>query len=150
MSFLLDTNVVSEWARPRPEPNVIAWLASVDEDAVFMSVVSFAELRHGVERLPGGPRRERLAAWIADDLTTRFHGRVLPVDRWVADAWGAVMARGQRAGVALEPMDAFFAATAAAHDLTLVTRNVRDFACLDIPVHNPWEDGDRGPGSAQT
>lgn len=139
MSFLLDTNVVSEWVRPRPEPSVAAWLAQVDEDDVFMSVISFAELGRGVELLPAGPRRVRLAAWIVEDLTARFHGRLLDVDRGVADAWGRIMARCRRSGHALGARDGFFAATAESHDLTLVTRNVRDFRGTDVPLHNPWE-----------
>jgi predicted nucleic acid-binding protein len=141
LSFLLDTNVVSEWVRPRPDENVVAWLAEVDEDQVFMSVVSFAELRRGVELLPAGPRRNRLEDWIPGDLAARFHGRVLDIDRRLADAWGRIMARSQRAGRGLGPMDAFFAATAESHELTLVTRNARDFDSVGIALHNPWEQG---------
>jgi predicted nucleic acid-binding protein len=141
VSFLLDTNLISEWVRPRPEPRVVAWFAAVDEDQVFVSVISFAELRRGVELLPVGQRRERLATWIADDLTARFHGHTLDVDRRVADTWASVMARSQRAGRTLATMDGLVAATAESHDLTLVTRNVRDFECLDLPLHNPWADG---------
>lgn len=139
MSFLLDTNVVSEWVKPRPHDNVVAWLAEVDEDQVFLSVVSFAELRRGVDLLAPGRRRDRLEEWLADDLTARFHGRILDVDRRVADAWGQIMARSQRAGRGLASMDAFFAATALRHELTLVTRNVRDFDGLGVALHNPWE-----------
>jgi predicted nucleic acid-binding protein len=139
VSFLLDTNVISEWVRPQPEANVVAWLAEVDEEQVFMSVVSFAELRHGVELLSAGRRRDRLEDWVANDLAPRFWGRILDVDVPVADAWGRIMARSQRAGRALGSMDAFFAATAESHQLTLVTRNVRDLGGLGIPLHNPWD-----------
>jgi predicted nucleic acid-binding protein len=138
VSWLLDTNVVSEWVKPRPETNVVAWLAGVDEDEVFMSVVSFAELRRGVELLPPGQRRERLTTWIAEDLPARFHARILDVDRRVADAWGRLMVRSQRMGKVLTAMDAFFAATAESNDMTLVTRNTQDFANLGVPLHNPW------------
>jgi toxin FitB len=138
VSFLLDTNVLSEWVKPRPDPGVVAWLATVDEDEVFMSVISFAELRRGVEVMPAGHRRERLANWIADDLTARFHGRVLDVDRRVADAWGPIMSRSQRAGRVLGAMDGFFAATAESNDLTLVTRNTREFESLGLALHDPW------------
>jgi toxin FitB len=138
VSFLLDTNVLSEWVKPHPKPGVVAWLAAVDEDEVFMSVISFAELRRGVELLPAGHRRERLANWIADDLTARLHGRVLDVDWRVADAWGQIMSRSQRAGRVLGAMDAFFAATAESHDLTLVTRNTRHFDDLGLALHDPW------------
>jgi predicted nucleic acid-binding protein len=139
VSFLLDTNVVSEWVRPRPAESVVAWLADVDEDLVFMSVVSFAELRRGIELLPPGRRRDRLEEWLAADLAGRFQGRILDVDPLVADAWGRIMARGHRAGRMPGAVDAFFAATAESHELTLVTRNIRDFENLGIYLYNPWE-----------
>jgi predicted nucleic acid-binding protein len=139
LSYLLDTDVVSEWAKPRPDQRIVAWLEAVDEDEVFMSVISFAELRRGVEVLPQGQRRKDLAIWINQDLPDRFDGRVLDVDRRVADAWGRVMARGQRSGRTMTAMDAFFAATAESYALTLVTRNVRDFESLGVPILDPWD-----------
>jgi predicted nucleic acid-binding protein len=138
VSFLLDTNVVSEWVTPGPDPNVVAWLAEVDEDRVFLSVVTFAEIRRGIELMPTGRRRERLAAWLADELPVRFEGRILGIDRRVAEDWGVAMARSQQRGAGLGSMDAFLAATAAAHRLTLVTRNVRDFEALGIALLDPW------------
>lgn len=138
MTFLLDTNVVSEWAKPRPDPNVMRWLDEVDEDRVFLSVASFAEIRDGIERLPAGERRARLAAWLADDLPTRFHGRVLGIDRRIAETWGIIVARARRVGVAVDTMDAFLGATAQVHGLTLATRNARDFARVDVSLFNPW------------
>jgi predicted nucleic acid-binding protein len=138
VSFLLDTNVVSEWVKPGPDPNVVAWLAEVDEDRVFLSVVTFAEIGRGVELMPAGRRRGRLAAWLADELPARFEGRVLGIDRRVAEAWGVAMALSQRRGAGLGSMDAFLAATAAAHRLTLVTRNVRDFEVTGVALVDPW------------
>lgn len=138
MSFLLDTNVVSEWVRPRPDAGVVAWLADVDEDRVHLSVASLAEIRHGIERLPEGRRRDRLARWLGEDLPTRFEGRILDVDREVADAWGGMLARGQRTSRPLSVIDACFAATAEQHGLTLVTRNLSDFAKLGIDLLDPW------------
>ncbi len=139
MSYLLDTNVVSEWVKPKPAESVVRWLAEVDEDQVFMSVVSFAELRRGVELLSRGRRRERLEKWLADELTPRFRGRVLLVDLPIADAWGRISARAARIGRTLGSMDGFFGATAIAHGLTLATRNVRDFHGLGVSLFNPWE-----------
>jgi predicted nucleic acid-binding protein len=138
---LLDTNAISEWVKPQPDANVVAWLSEVDEEEVFVTVISFAELRHGVELLVAGRRRDRLEDWVTNDLASRFHGRVLDVDMRVADAWGRIVARGQRAGHRLGSMDAFFAATADVHQLTLVTRNVQDFGGLGIPVLDPWSQG---------
>lgn len=139
MSFLLDTNVVSEWAKPRPDRGVVAWLADADEDRLFLSVATLAEIRHGIERLADGRRKDRLAEWLAEELPARFEGRILAIDRRIAEAWGVVMARSQRAGVALSAMDAFFAATAEVHDLTLVTRDTDDFRSVRVEVLSPWQ-----------
>jgi toxin FitB len=141
VSFLLDTNVVSEWVKPRPDPGVVAWLAEVDEDRVFISVVALAELRHGVERLEHGRRRERLDAWLRDELPLRFEGRVLAVDAAVAEAWGREVARRDEMGRPIGAMDAFIAATAQVHELTLVTRNVLDFEPSVKTIVNPWDRG---------
>ena len=139
MSFLLDTNVVSEWVKPQPNPHVVSWLQEVEEERVFLSVASLAEIRRGVELMAPGKRRDRLAAWLAEDLPVRFEGRILDIDCRVADRWGILMAEGQAAGVNPHVLDAFFAATAAVHGLTLVTRNVQHFLTWGTPLLNPWE-----------
>lgn len=137
MSFLLDTNAVSEWVKPRPNPGLIGWMESADEDRIFISVVSLAELRYGVERLATGSRRNRLEGWLRDELPLRFEGRILPVDTDVAEAWGKTVSRSEAAGRPMGVMDAFLAATAEIRRLTLVTRNVSDFPLLKA-VLNPW------------
>ena len=137
MSFLLDTNAVSEWVKPRPNPGLIGWMESADEDRIFISVVSLAELRYGVERLAAGSRRNRLEGWLRDELPLRFEGRILPVDTNVAEAWGKTVSRSEAAGRPMGVMDAFLAATAEIRRLTLVTRNVSDFPLLKA-VLNPW------------
>jgi len=142
MSFLLDTNIVSEWTRPRPNAGVVAWLADVDEDRVFVSVVTLAELRHGIERLPAGRRRDRLEQWLSDDLPSRFEGRILPVDRTTADGWGKVVASREFKGHPMGAMDAFIAATAEVYGLTLVTRNTDDFEEAVTSLVNPWTRAD--------
>jgi toxin FitB len=142
VSFLLDTNVVSEFVKSRPDRSVVAWLGTVDEDRVFISVVTLAELRYGIERMAPSRRRNQLAQWLRDDLPLRFDGRVLPIDPIVADAWGKVVARSEAAGRPIGAMDAFIAATAEAHGLTLVTRNVPDFEASIKAIINPWVDED--------
>ena len=139
MNLLLDTNVLSEVQRPTPAPKVLAWLDRVDEDRTFMSVASIAELRRGIALLDDGRRRMALTAWLNHDLPTRFAERVLPIDHAVAERWGDLMAQSRRSGIALSVMDGIFAATALAHQLTLVTRNVKDFAALGVPLLNPWD-----------
>ena len=137
MSFLLDTNAVSEWVKPRPNPGLIGWMESADEDRIFISVVSLAEIRYGVERMAVGRRRNRLEDWLQHELPLRFEARILPVDTKVADAWGKTVSRSEAAGRPISAMDAFLAATAEIHRLTLVTRNVSDFP-LFKEVLNPW------------
>lgn len=140
MNLLLDTNVLSEVQRPAPDPKVVAWLHDLDEDRVFISVASVAEIRRGLRLMPEGRRRETLSVWLDDDLPARFGQRLLPIDRPVASAWGDLMAEGRARGIALSAMDAFFAATARVHDLTLATRNTKDFAAFDLKLLDPWGD----------
>jgi toxin FitB len=138
MSFLLDTNVVSEWMKPRPNPGVITWLADVDEDRVFLSVITLTELRYGIERTAPGNRRKRLDEWLEEELPLRFEGRVLSIDHAVADACGKIVARSEEIGRRMEVMDAFIAATAEIHRLTVVTRNTSDFQTTVKAILNPW------------
>jgi len=141
MTWLLDTNVVSELGKPRPDEGVLRGLGAVDEDHVFLSVVTITEMRYGAERMPHGRRRSSLERWVEIDLRSRFEDRLLPVDAVVADRAGHVMAEVQAAGRSSGPMDAFIAATALVHDLTLVTRNVRDFPASGLRLLNPWQGG---------
>ena len=138
MSFLLDTNVVSEWVKPRPNPGVVTWLAEADEDSVFVSVITLAELRYGIERMPAGNRRKRLDDWLCNELPLRFEDRVLPIDGATADTWGKLMARREAAGRPMSVTDAFIAATVEVHGLTLVTRNGADFESTLKEIINPW------------
>lgn len=123
-----------------PDTNVIRWLDTVDEDRTFMSVASIAELRRGVAMLDDGRRRDSLATWLTADLPARFAERILPIDQAVAERWGDLAAQSRRVGVVLSFMDGFFAATALVRNLTLVTRNVKDFAPFGIPLLNPWDE----------
>lgn len=138
MSYLLDTNVVSEWLKPQPNRGVVDWLASADENETFLSVVTITELRYGIERMAAGNRRKRLDEWLQEELLPRFEGRVIPVDIAVADACGRLVARSEASGRPIEPRDAFIAATAEVCGLTLVTRNASHFQATIKTILTPW------------
>ena len=139
MSYLLDTNVVSETSKPFVNAGVSRFLAEAVEDELCISVVSLAELHYGIQRLSQGAKRARLEKWFADELLHRFEGRIFLMDGMAAAEWGVIMARGERMGQPISEMDAWIAATASIHGLTVVTRNVADFAAHQGELLNPWE-----------
>jgi predicted nucleic acid-binding protein len=137
--FLLDTNVLSEFARTgEPDQHVDRWLKTTAEESLFASVLTFAEIRRGIELLPVGKRRTHLEQW-QEDLVASFEMRLLGVNKVIADRWAILSAQTQRKGITLANIDGLIAATAVEHDLTLVTRNVKDFAGVEVPLFNPWE-----------
>lgn len=137
--FLLDTNCISEAVSAKPDPNVETWVRAVDQRLLYLSVLTLGEIRKGVAGLAQGRRRTLLENWLEIDLQSRFAGRILPVDAAIADRWGLLEADAKRRGKPLSTIDALLAATAIQHILTLVTRNVADFASLSIPVLSPWQ-----------
>lgn len=138
MSFLLDTNVIAEGGKPRPDTGVMDWLASMDEELLFLSVISLAELRHGIERMGKGVRQAGLDIWLTEQLAPRFEDRLLSIDGVTADLWGRIVARAQGEGRPIGVVEAFVAAHAQQHELTLVTCNIFDFEATGIRLFNPW------------
>ena len=138
MRYLLDTNVLSELTRPRCEPRVLDWLNSVDEDETYVSVMSVAELRQGIEFLPKGKRRDALNVWLQDDLLDRYRERLIDVTVDVANMWGALSAGARAAGGKMPAVDGIIAATAHVHSLIVATRDTRDFEPLGVKLLNPW------------
>ena len=138
--FLLDTNVLSEFAREQPpDPHVDRWLKATPESTLFASVLTLAEIRRGIELLPAGSRRTQLEKW-QDELRISFEkNRLLPITIDIGDRWAVLSAQAQRRGTRLAIVDGLIAATALEHDLTLVTRNAKDFATVGIAIVNPWQ-----------
>ncbi len=137
MAFLLDTCLLSEVWRPRPNAGVRAWLADSVEEDLYLSSLSLGELRRGIDLLPVGKKRDRLHTdYVA--LRSRFGARVLPITDVVAERWGALGAAASRAGKHVHVVDGLLAATALDRGLTVVTRNEGDFAPTLVPVLNPW------------
>lgn len=122
-----------------PDPKVDAWIQEQDDEILHLSVVTIGELRKGIDLAPQGKRRSELQSWLEVDLIPTFEGRILPVTKAIAEKWGTLSAQRQRAGRPLSMADGLIAATALEHGLTLVTRNVKDFELLGVPILNPWD-----------
>lgn len=136
--FLLDTNIVSELVRPRPDSRVTSWMNSADEELLFLSVLTLGEVRKGITIVPDPKRKGRLETWLSGGLIARFEGRILGIDQSVADRWGQISGSLALRGTPLAVIDGLLAATALHHNLTLVTRNTRDVALTGAAVFDPW------------
>ena len=138
--YLLDTNCISEAVRVNPEPRVLSWLEAAEETLLYLSVLTLGEIRKGVAALAQDKRRTLLETWLEVELQARFSGRILSIDSAVADRWGVLAAGVKAKGAILSTIDGLLAATALHHNLTIVSRNVEDFAPTQVPVLNPWKD----------
>lgn len=141
MTFLLDTNVVSEWSKPVPNRNVERWSESIEEFATFLSVVTIAEIRSGIVRMPTGTRKDQLEIWLLTSVRQAFKGRLLSVDEETADIHGRLFGYTRSRGLNTGVLDIFIAATALQHNLIVVTRNTTHFEALDVPLLNSWLEG---------
>jgi predicted nucleic acid-binding protein len=137
--FLVDTNVISEFIKPQPHVGVIDWLETADTRYLFASVITYGEIRLGIEDLPFGRRRSELEIWLRIGVPAWFESNLLPVTGVVADRWGRLTIQARRRGITIGTTDGLIAATALEHDLTIVTRNVKDFAATGVAMFNPWE-----------
>lgn len=139
MSFLFDTNIVSETRKRRPAAEWTRW-AAAHPGPIFLSVLTIGEIQKGIAKLGSSGQTEMLARWLEELVSVTFAGRILPVDEQVARVWGEICGRSQRDGYSLPAIDSLLAATAVVHDLTVITRNSRDFLRCGARVENPWGD----------
>lgn len=137
--YLVDTNIPSELTREKPDARVAAFLRNAGRERVFLSVMTIGEICKGIDMLPAGQKRSLLQDWLDIDLRSWFVGRILPVSEAIAERWGHLAAAAKQQGLTLAVVDGVIAATAMEHGLTLVTRNKKDFAGLDIALLNPWD-----------
>jgi toxin FitB len=138
MKYLLDTCVISELVAKRPDPRVTAWIDSIDSENAFLSAITLGELRKGIEKLPDSDRKSTLQAWLRDELSIIFSGRVLPIDTPVALRWGELTGELEFRGKKMAAIDSLIAATALHHHCRLVTRNEDDFKHSGVALLNPW------------
>ena len=138
MNYLIDTNVISELKRKRPEPSVLAWVSERPAASLYLSVISLGEIRKGVESVTDIRKKSQLLDWLESDLHNFFADRILPIDATTADRWGVLLANAKRP---IPAIDSLLAATASAHNLTFVTRNTKDLQGLEIALLNPWLNG---------
>jgi len=137
VSFILDTCIVSELARPTPEPRVVAWLDGCPAELLYLSVLTLGELHYGIRRLPNGKNKRDLMVWMAE-LKSAYQGFVLPIDDRVCTRWAEERARLEKLGQPPPVIDALLAATAREHGFVLVTRNTANFRSFDIELFDPW------------
>jgi toxin FitB len=139
MNYLLDTCVISEFTRRKPDEKVTQWVDSVDEEKVFLSAITVGEIQRGIERLPESHRKTELLSWMNNSFIPRFGQRILSLETQTMFLWGSLTARMENAGQPVALMDSLIVATALQNNLIFVTRNVSDFLPCGVQVINPWE-----------
>lgn len=139
MSYLIDTCCISELVKKKPNPNVVNWFATEDELSMYLSVITFGELRKGIEKLPDSKKRKELHRWVEENLKKRFSNRILNIDIEEVNKWGEIVATAEKNGKPLPAIDSLIAATALVHGLSVVTRNIQDMEGSGVEVINPWK-----------
>ena len=142
--YLVDTNIPSEFTRQQPDARVMKFIRMAGQGNLFLSVMTLGEIAKGIDLLPLSQKRGDLQNWLDIDVRSWFAGRILLVTEAIAERWGHLAATAKRQGVALAVVDGVIAATALEHDLTLVTRNTRDYTSLGVALINPWLETTRG------
>ena len=138
MSYLLDTNIISELVKPTPVASLVKWMEHVDDESLYLSVITLGEIRKGIAGIQNKERQEKISNWLEDELPSYFENRILTIDQEVADMWGRLQSKNK--GKILPAIDGLIAATAKVHNLKLVTRNTKDFLDAKLELINPWEE----------
>lgn len=139
MKYLLDTCVISEIIKPKPDKNVISWLEEQDENSLYLSVLTFGEIEKGIEKASNQIRKQKLRLWVEDDLKKRFEGRIIPISFSIAAEWGKMQGKSELLGKPLPTMDGLIAVSGLVSQCIVVTRNISDMEQSSVELFNPWE-----------
>ncbi|MAZ78085.1 MAG: VapC toxin family PIN domain ribonuclease [Legionellaceae bacterium] len=137
--YLLDTCLISELVKAKPNKHVVQWLRGQSEFDCYLSVLTLGELEKGIGKLPTSKKRTQLETWLHQDVRQRFQHRILNISSKTAEIWGKLQAVAENTGQTLPVIDGLLAATAKQHQMTLVTRNIKDFKGTELALLNPWE-----------
>jgi toxin FitB len=143
--WLLDTNILSELRRKRPEPKVVAFIAAQPLEELYVSAVTLAEIRYGIESLPDANKRAELTGWLTHKVRPMFEQRVLPISEDTMFKWRLLVEEGRKVGHTFSQPDLIIAATGLQHGLTIVSRDTREFLMARLPVLNPWSESTPSP-----
>ena len=138
--YLLDTNVVSEAVKPQPDTRVLHWLQTNNPSHFYISVITIGELEQGIVRSPSPKRAKELQDWLEASLKPGFRNRILNLDEATMSTWGRITGEALNKGRPASLFDSLLAAIAITHQLTLVTRNVKDISMFNVAVFNPWDE----------
>ncbi|MDK2922433.1 MAG: toxin FitB [Desulfonauticus sp.] len=139
MKYLIDTCVLGEVIKPKPNVKVLNWLKKQKESQLYISVLTLGEIAKGIEKLKNEKRKKELHLWLVDDLRERFNGRILPINEQVAMAWGQIQGRAELRGKSMPAIDELIAATALVFNMVVVTRNISDMEESGVVLLNPWD-----------
>jgi len=139
LKYLLDTCVISELIKPKPEKSVAEWIKGINESFLFLSVLTLGEIHKGINKLPASKKRRTLERWVSEDLCQRFENQIITITMEIARVWGEMQGKAESKGDTIPVIDGFLSATAIAHDLTIVTRNTNDMEKTGVSIYNPWE-----------
>ena len=139
MRYLLDTCVISEVVKSKPNKNVISWLKKQDESSLFISVLTFGEIEKGIEKAADKIRKKKLRLWVEDDLKQRFEGRVLNIDLNTTTEWGILQGKSEQAGRPMPAIDGLIAVSGLVNNCIVVTRNTSDMEPSTVELFDPWK-----------
>jgi toxin FitB len=139
MKYLIDTCIISELIKNKPNESVVNWITGQDEQDLFLSILTFGEIYKGIKKISTKSKKARLSQWIEHDLKERFKNRILPIDINVALMWGKIQGGAELEGKPMPAIDSLIAATGLAYNLTVVTRNISDMEQSKVALLNPWK-----------